>query len=195
MGAVDPDSQAIESAVATIIRALGYDLDKEPGLLETPRRVRRYLEDRVALSFDADEHLERIFPQSLDHRGQQMPVIVRKVRFASTCEHHMLPFFGFADVAYIPKENTVLGLSKFSRFIKTMSRGLWTQEQLTREIGVNLALKLSSDVMLRCTAKHTCMVVRGVEESLSDTVTMFCSGQFGRDSALLHSTLSQLDAR
>jgi GTP cyclohydrolase IA len=185
-------SAAADGAVASLIRALLHELGEEPereGLLRTPERVARmfgevlagYRQDPVALVNGA------IF--STDYRGL---VLVRDVEFYSLCEHHLLPFYGRAHVAYLA-EGRVLGLSKIPRIVDMFARRLQIQEGLTQQIGDFLWEVLQPrGVAVVVEAAHMCAMMRGVEKSGVRMVTSAMRGAFEEDAALRQELYSQL---
>src|SRR5438046_1173510 len=127
-GAGDVDHARIEAAVREILLAVGEDPDRE-GLLDTPARVARmYAEIFAGLHRDPREHLRRTFTQKYDEM-----VLVKDIRFASTCEHHLLPFFGTAHIAYLPA-GKIVGLSKLPRVVEVLARRPQVQERMTEDL-------------------------------------------------------------
>jgi GTP cyclohydrolase I len=109
---------------------------------------------------------------------------VRNLSFVSHCEHHMAPFHGTVDIAYIPREGAILGLSKFARVVTTMAAKLQVQERLTNEIAAEVQLATeSNDVAVVVKATHLCMISRGVRQPDSETVTSALQGAFYEDSS------------
>ena len=153
------DHQHIEAAVREILLAVGEDPDRE-GLLETPARVARmYAELFCGLKRDPRELLRKTFTQKYDEM-----VLVKDIRFASICEHHLMPFFGKAHIAYLPK-GKIVGLSKLARIVDLVARRPQVQERITEELADLLVEELSprrAGVILEAT--HTCMTVRGVRK-------------------------------
>ena len=170
------DFESIESAVRTILRAVGEDPDRD-GLLETPRRVAKmYAEMFSGLQQDPGRHLEVTFEESYDEI-----VLVRDIPFTSMCEHHLLPFRGVAHVAYIPN-GRVMGLSKLARVVEEVSRRPQVQERMTQTIADLIESRLGSravGVIVR--AEHSCMSIRGIRKEGSLTVTSTMRGAFRSD--------------
>ncbi|HEV2953923.1 MAG TPA: GTP cyclohydrolase I FolE [Candidatus Dormibacteraeota bacterium] len=167
-------SDPIEALVAQQLALLGEDMQRE-GLLSTPRRVARALRDLTAgyASNPADLIKSAIFESPTDD-----VILVRDVRFYSLCEHHLLPFFGRCDVAYLPAGQMV-GLSKIPRVIDAFSHRLQVQERLTRQIADCLQTTLNPrGVAVVVRARHLCMEMRGVEKQDSETVTSCMVGEF-----------------
>ncbi len=173
------DKAKIEQAVRMILEAVGEDPDRE-GLLETPRRVADFYEEVFAgLHRDPAERLTAIF--NVDHEEM---VIVRDISFQSMCEHHLLPFFGKAHVAYIPRKGRVVGLSKLARVVEDFSRRPQVQERLTAQIADLLMEKLNPlGVLVVVEAEHMCMTMRGVRKPGSFTITSAVRGVFQTNEA------------
>ena len=183
-GAVD--QQRIEAAVREILQAVGEDPDRE-GLRETPARVARmYAELFSGLHHDPRELLAKKFTQKYDEM-----VLVKDIRFASMCEHHLLPFFGRAHVAYLPK-GKIVGLSKLARVVEVVSHRPQVQERMTEEIAELLMEESGArGVAVVLEATHTCMTVRGVRKPDSLCTTSAMRGTF-RENASSRSELMAL---
>jgi len=168
-GSVDLDR--IRRAIREILLAVGEDPDRE-GLVETPDRVARmYAEVFSGLHQDPGVHLNKTFTQKYDEL-----VLVKDIRFESTCEHHLLPFIGQAHVAYIPN-GQVVGLSKIPRVIDVLSKRPQLQERLTEEVADLLMGELKAKgVAVVMEASHSCMTVRGVHKPGSSFVTSALRG-------------------
>ena len=175
-GNYDVDHDAIKKAVREILIAVGEDPDR-PGLLETPRRVAgMYAEMFSGLYLDPSRHLDVIFPETYDEM-----VLVRDISFTSMCEHHLLPFYGVAHVAYIPN-GKVTGLSKLGRVVEEVSRRPQVQERMTQTIADMIDTHLeTSGVAVVVSAEHSCMSIRGVRKPGSSTVTSALRGVFKSD--------------
>lgn len=171
------DHARIEAAVREILLAVGEDPDRD-GLQETPARVARmYAEVFSGLRTDAAAVLRKTFVQKYDE-----VVVVRDIRFASTCEHHLLPFFGKAHIAYLPN-GKIVGLSKLARVVDAVARRPQVQERITEQVADLLVQELKprgAAVILEAT--HTCMTVRGVRKPDSLCTTSAVRGSF-RDNA------------
>jgi len=176
---VTVDKAKIERAVRMILEAVGENPDRE-GLQETPRRVADFYEEVFdGLHRDPAERLSAIFNE--DHEEM---VIVRDISFQSMCEHHLLPFYGKAHVAYIPRAGRVVGLSKLARVVEDFSRRPQLQERLTTQIADLLMEKLDPHgVLVVVEAEHMCMTMRGVRKPGSTTVTSAVRGVFQTDNA------------
>jgi len=163
------DTERIKKAVREILIAIGEDPDR-PGLRDTPRRVAdMYCE--ILAGYEAEEHLTTF-------KVKSELVIVGPIRFFSLCEHHLLPFYGYCWVAYLPR-GQVLGLSKIVRIVQKYARRLQIQERMTEEIANAIAQAAGTDsVMVVLTAKHMCMMMRGVRDEYATATTSTIRGLF-----------------
>jgi len=169
------DLDRIEAAVAEILVALGEDPSRD-GLQETPARVARmYAEVCSGLHEDPADYLIRTF--DLEHDEM---VMVRDIPVYSLCEHHLLPFFGVAHVAYIPqKGGMITGLSKLARLVDGFSRRLQIQERLTSQVAGAIQRTLEPQgTLVVVEAEHLCMSMRGVQKPGAVTVTSAVHGVF-----------------
>jgi len=169
------DLDRIEAAVAEILVALGEDPSRD-GLQETPARVARmYAEVCSGLHEDPTDYLIRTF--DLEHDEM---VMVRDIPVYSLCEHHLLPFFGVAHVAYIPqKGGMITGLSKLARLVDGFSRRLQIQERLTSQVAGAIQRTLEPQgTLVVIEAEHLCMSMRGVQKPGAVTVTSAVHGVF-----------------
>ncbi|MEO2067962.1 MAG: GTP cyclohydrolase I FolE [Desulfurobacteriaceae bacterium] len=170
------DKERIEKAVREILLAIGEDPDRE-GLKDTPKRVARMYEEILAGYNDSvDNHLV-LFTEKYDEM-----IIVRDIPIYSLCEHHMLPFFGKAHVAYIPGNDKVTGLSKIARIVDVYAKRLQLQERMTEQIADAIMEKLKAKgVMVVIEAQHLCMIMRGVRKPGSYTVTSAVKGSMRKE--------------
>lgn len=183
------DSQKIRNAVKDILLAIGEDPDRE-GLKETPDRVARMLEELTSgYSDDPSVHLSKTFEQ-----GGSRSVIEKDIYFSSTCEHHLMPFFGKVHIAYIP-DGKVVGLSKLARVVDAFARRLQLQERLNAQIADAIFDELApKGVMVVVEGEHTCMTARGVKKFGSKTVTSAVRGQVPDEvKAMLFSAIGKRD--
>lgn len=173
------DKDAVREHIRGLLIALGDDPDRE-GLKDTPDRVARMYEEIFAGMYqDAAEPLSKRFHVA----GNEM-VLEKDIVFYSTCEHHLMPFFGKAHVAYIPK-GEVVGLSKIARTVEVFAKRPQLQEQLTAQIADAINEQLHPmGVMVMLEAEHTCMTMRGVKKPGSKTVSYVTRGIFAEDTAL-----------
>ncbi len=160
-----------------ILRLLGEDPQRE-GLLKTPMRVAKAMQD-LTRGYQTDP-IAILNSAKFQEPYNQM-VIVKDINFHSLCEHHMLPFYGKAHVAYIPN-GYITGLSKIARVVEAFSHRLQVQERMTLQIKdcIQEALK-PLGVMVVVEARHMCMQMRGVEQESSKTVTSAFCGAFDRE--------------
>lgn len=173
------DQAKIKEAVRMILEAIGEDPERE-GLTETPDRVARmYNEIFSGLEEDPESHLEKVFSE--EHEEM---IIVKDIPLYSMCEHHLLPFYGRAHVAYIPREGKVTGLSKLARVVEGYAKRPQLQERLTSQIADSIMRKLNAQgALVVVEAEHMCMTFRGVKKPGSKTVTSAVRGLFRRNKA------------
>lgn len=165
------NSKKIEKAVKDLLVALGEDTCRE-GLVDTPSRVARMYEEILAGYADsAETHLDRTFFEE----GSDV-VIEKDIDFSSTCEHHLMPFFGKVHIAYIP-DGKVVGLSKLARVVDVYAKRLQLQERMNNQIADAIMTHLApKGVAVVVEGEHTCMTSRGVKKVGSKTVTYAVRG-------------------
>ena len=164
----------LSETVYAMLEGLGEDPHRE-GLLKTPERVARSLR---FLTGGYSQNPEELLKNAVFTEAYDEMVVVRDIDLFSMCEHHMLPFFGKAHVAYIP-DGKIVGLSKLARVVEVFARRLQVQERLTQQIRDAIQNVLNpKGVGVVIEAKHLCMVMRGVEKLNSVTTTSAMSGQF-----------------
>jgi GTP cyclohydrolase I len=169
------DETKIKKAVKLIIEAIGED-PQRAGLIETPRRVAEmYSELFAGIGKDPKTELNVGFEE-----GHREMVIVRDIPFYSTCEHHLLPFYGVAHVGYIPnKDGRVVGASKLARVVEIVSKRPQLQERMTSSIADAIMEALKPDgVAVVVQAEHLCMIMRGIKKPGSALVTSALRGSF-----------------
>ena len=173
-----PSRQEAEDAVRTLIAYAGDDATRE-GVLDTPKRVvDAYDELFQGYREVPADSLDRTFSET---SGYNDFVLVKDIPFNSHCEHHMMPFFGLAHIAYKPTDR-VVGLSKLARLVDTYAKRLQTQENMTAQIATALEEVLKpKGVAVMIEAEHTCMTMRGVAKPGSLTLTTHFSGTFRDD--------------
>lgn len=166
----------IREAVGLLLEGIGEDAARE-GLRETPDRIARmYGEIFSGMDQDAGEHLAKTFAVASNEM-----VLVKDITFYSICEHHLMPFYGKAHIAYLP-EGRVVGLSKLARTVEVYARRPQIQEQMTIQIAEALMEHLRPQgAMVMLEAEHMCMTMRGVEKPGSKTVTVASRGCFQED--------------
>ena len=173
------DLPRIERAVREILAAIGEDPDRD-GLVDTPARVARaYAEQFSGLSQTPEDVLGTVFDADHDEL-----ILVRDIEVYSTCEHHLVPFFGRAHVAYIPNEKgQITGLSKLARLVDVYARRPQVQERMTSQIADALMRVLEPrGALVVIEAEHLCMSMRGVRKPGAKTVTSAVRGSI-RDNA------------
>lgn len=160
------DKHRIENAIKEVLAAIGEDPDRE-GLKDTPARVARMYEE---ITSGYVENAEEWLATSFDEGGCEI-VIEKDISFSSTCEHHLMPFFGKVHIAYIP-DGRVVGLSKLARVVDSYARRLQLQERFNAQIAdaVFNGLRVKG-VLVVVEGEHTCMTARGVKKIGSKTVT------------------------
>ncbi len=172
-GPVFVDQDRIRAAVREILLAVGEDPDRE-GLHDTPGRVARmYVEMFSGLGQNARDLLQKTFTQKYDEM-----VVVKDIGFESMCEHHLLPFFGKAHVAYLPR-GKIVGLSKLARVVEVLAHRPQVQERMTEELADLLMEELDArGVGVILEASHTCMTIRGIRKAQSICTTSAMRGLF-----------------
>ncbi len=173
------DEEKIQEAVKMILEAVGEDPERE-GLKETPKRVARmYKEVFSGLEQDPRELLQKFF---VTDEHEEM-VLIKDISFYSMCEHHLLPFYGKAHIAYVPSGGRITGLSKLVRVIETVARRPQLQERLTSLVAdVVMEVLEPKGVVVVVEAEHLCMTIRGVKKPGSVTVTSAVRGLFRHSS-------------
>lgn len=174
------------SVYREFLGALGHDTRRE-GLRETPRR-------HTAFLLEFCEPKEFKFT-TFEGEGYDEMIVQRGIQFYSLCEHHVVPFFGEAIVAYIPRKR-IVGLSKLARAVEYWSRGLQNQERITKNVASMIQEKLNpKGVAVSLKARHLCMEMRGVRKPGTETITTVLQGAFKKDSACRAEFMSQLGVR
>lgn len=170
-----------EAAVKTLLQYIGEDTDRQ-GLHDTPKRVvNSYSELFSGYKGDVAKVLSKQFEDPKDYSG---PILLRDIKFTSVCEHHMLPFSGRVDIAYIPDKG-VIGISKLARLVDIYAKRLQIQEKMTVQIARSLYEHLKPKaVAVKVSAKHTCMVFRGVMKDDNYLETSHFLGDYSEDRQL-----------
>lgn len=182
------DAEKVERAVRLMLEAIGEDPDRE-GLLDTPGRVARMYEEIFSgLATDPGDVLSTVFSETFDD-----VVAVRDITFYSICEHHLLPFFGRAHVAYRPSGEIITGLSKLARLVDQVARRPQVQERLTAEVADILMARLKPHgALVAVEAEHLCMAMRGVEKPGAKTLTVASRGSMAPGTEERRETLKLL---
>lgn len=166
--------EAIQKSYESIIQKLGEDTTRE-GLLNTPLRAAKAMQ---FLTKGYSEDINKVINNAIFETDNDEMVIVKNIELYSLCEHHLLPFFGKAHVAYIPS-GKVLGLSKIARIVDVFARRLQIQENLTTQIAETIKeVTGAQGVAVVIEAKHLCMMMRGVEKQNSSMTTSSMLGLF-----------------
>ena len=167
----------IDELVVSLLEEIGEDPARE-GLRRTPRRFRGALE---FLTRGYHEEPRKILEGAVFEESYNEMLLVKDIDFYSLCEHHLLPFFGMAHVAYVP-DGRIMGLSKVARLVEVYSRRLQVQERLTQEIAAELQEVLKPrGVAVVLEAQHLCMMMRGVQKQSSYAITSAMLGEFQAD--------------
>lgn len=185
------DLEKIQSAVRNILEAIGEDPERE-GLRDTPYRYAKMCEEIFSgINQEPDKHLEVCFSE----QHEEM-VLVKDIPLYSFCEHHLLPFYGKAHVAYIPRKGKVTGLSKLARVVEVYARRPQLQERLTSQIADSIMKHLKPlGVIVVIEAEHMCMTIRGVNKPGSKTITSAVRGNFRSNEATRVEALSLIHAK
>jgi GTP cyclohydrolase I len=164
----------MEEQIRHILKALGEDPDRE-GLMKTPNRVAQAL---AFLTQGYQQDPAKVINDALFTEDYEEMIVQRDIDFYSLCEHHLLPFFGKAHVAYIP-HHKIVGISKLARLVDVYARRLQVQERLTNQIANTIMEKLDPlGVAVVIEAEHLCMRMRGVEKQNSMIITSTLLGAF-----------------
>lgn len=167
----------MENLYKALIEQIGEDPSRE-GLIKTPARAAKAFK---FLTSGYQQDLKEILNGAVFTEDYQSMIIVKDIEFYSLCEHHLLPFFGKAHVAYIPK-GKIIGLSKIARIVDMFARRLQVQERLTDQIAEALESAIEpAGVVVVMEAHHLCMMARGVQKQNSYMVTSAASGEFHDD--------------
>lgn len=181
------DKEKAMAAVRMFLEAVGEDPDR-PALLGTPDRVARMAEE---LFGGTDAAAEKALSVTFDCTNDDL-VLEKDIQFYSLCEHHLLPFYGKAHIAYLPS-GRVAGLSKLARAVEAYARRAQIQEQLTEQIASAMMKYLKPrGVMVVVEAEHMCMTMRGVKKPGTKTLTYVCKGEFSDNPVLCDRVLRMI---
>ena len=181
------DHEKIEKGVRLILEGIGEDPER-PDLVETPARVARMYEEIFAgLTMDPHQYFLKLFDE-----GHQEMVLVKDIPFYSMCEHHLIPFWGKAHVAYIPGPGGyICGISKLARVVDVFAKRPQIQERLTSQIADTLVKEIDpSGVLVVLEAEHMCMTMRGVKKPGSKTTPSAVRGVFSASHATRDEAMS-----
>ena len=180
------DQEAIKGSVRTFLEAIGEDPSR-PGLEDTPDRVARMCGE-IFSAYEAPFNSPPVYYQE---ESYSEIILVRDIDFHSMCEHHLLPFYGRAHVAYIPRDGNVTGLSKIARLVSSVSSRLQLQERLTEVIAEQMMENLDPlGAMVVIEAQHLCMIMRGIKKPDSKVITSAVKGIFLKDARTRSEALS-----
>ena len=184
------DKEKIRKGVRLILEGVGEDITRE-GLVETPNRIASMYEELAAgYTDDSAKHLQTKF-----HVEDNDMVMEKDIHFYSFCEHHMLPFYGTAAVAYIP-DGEIVGLSKIARTIEVFAKRFQLQERLTAQVADTFMEELAPQgVMVLVEAEHMCMTMRGIKKPGTKTVTVVTRGVFDDNEKLQNRFYRMLERR
>lgn len=181
------DQNKIIEGVKLILEGIGEDINRE-GLIDTPDRIARMYEEIFAgMEEDAAVHLQKTFT------AENTDMIIEKdIPFYSMCEHHLVPFYGKAHIAYVPN-GRVVGLSKLARTVEVFAKRPQLQERMTTQIADAIMENLNAKgVMVIIEAEHMCMTMRGVKKPGSRTVTLSSKGVFETNNRLSNTFVSMV---
>jgi GTP cyclohydrolase I len=185
------DKNKIRKAVRMIIEAIGENPDRE-GLKNTPERIVRMYEEILSGYSDKPDKYIKVFYKQENY---EEIILVRDIALYSLCEHHLLPFFGKAHVAYIPGRNRIVGVSKIVRTVEVFAHRLQIQERLTTQIADTMMKGLKAQgVMVVIEAEHFCMTMRGVKKPGSKMVTSAVRGTFLKDAKTRSEAMSLINS-
>ncbi|HGD6296260.1 TPA: GTP cyclohydrolase I FolE [Streptococcus agalactiae] len=172
-----PNQEKMEKAIYQFLEALGENPNRE-GLKDTPKRVAKmYIEMFSELNQDPKEQFTAVFSEN-----HEEVVIVKDIPFYSMCEHHLVPFYGKAHIAYLPNDGRVTGLSKLARAVEVASKRPQLQERLTAQVAQALEDALApKGIFVMIEAEHMCMTMRGIKKPGSKTITTVARGLYKDD--------------
>ncbi|MCM8766768.1 MAG: GTP cyclohydrolase I FolE [Candidatus Omnitrophica bacterium] len=171
------DIMKIEKGMKLIIEGLGENINKK-NLKDTPKRVAKmYVEIFSGIDIDPKKVLGKVFKEDYNEL-----VLIKDINFYSICEHHFLPFFGKAHIAYLPDGNNVVGISKIARLVDVLSKRPQLQERMTNQIvDIIMNVLTPQGAMAIVEAEHMCMIMRGIKKPGTKIVTSAMRGIFLRD--------------
>ena len=183
------DEKKAQKAIKLLLESFGEDLSRE-GIRRTPERVAEFYKE--ALSGNAVDPL-KLVPVHYSTEDHEEIVLVKDISFYSLCEHHLLPFFGKAHIAYIPKKDRIIGVSKLIGLVEVFANRLQLQERLTKQIADTVMKAITPHgVMVVIEAEHLCMTMRGVKKTGSQMITSAMRGIFLKDVRTRSEALSLL---
>lgn len=182
------NQEKVEAAVYQLLEAIGENPERE-GLLDTPKRVAKmYAEMFSGLSEDPKDQFTAVFSE-----GHEEMILVKDIPFYSMCEHHLVPFYGVAHVAYLPSDGRVTGLSKLARAVEVAAHRPQLQERLTGQVANALEEAMHpKGVFVMVEAEHMCMTMRGIKKPGSKTVTTVARGLYQEDGAARREVMAMI---
>jgi len=172
------DEEKAKKAVRLLLEAFGEDTGRE-GIRRTPERVAEFYKEALSGNSVDPLKIASVHYATEDH---EEIVLVKDISFHSLCEHHLLPFFGKAHVAYIPKKDKIIGVSKLIRLVEVFANRLQLQERLTKQVADTIMKSvMPHGVMVVLEAEHLCMTMRGVKKPGSKMITSAMRGIFLKD--------------
>ncbi len=176
-----------QEAIKVILKNIGEDVTRED-LKETPDRIAR-MHKEIFSGYNEDP--KKVL-KKFNANGYDEMILVKNIEYFSTCEHHMIPFFGKAHIAYIPNKH-ITGISKLPRLVDIFAHRLQNQERLTIQIADTLTKELNAKgVAVQLSGKHLCMSGRGVKKHEAETVTTSFQGDFKKDKSLRSDFFNQI---
>ena len=183
------DEKKAQKAIKMLLESFGEDLSRE-GIKRTPERVAEFYKE--ALAGNSADPLKQVSVHYATEDHEEV-VLVKDISFYSLCEHHLLPFFGKAHIAYIPKKDKIIGISKMIRLVEIFANRLQLQERLTKQIADTVMKSVDPHgVMVVLEAEHLCMTMRGVKKPGSKMITSAMRGIFLKDVRTRSEALSLL---
>lgn len=180
----------IQEIITQLLEGIGDD-PQRPGLIETPKRIEKMYHE-IFSSINQEDFTDfKLFDN--EAIGENQDVIVTDIPFYSMCEHHMLPFFGVAHVAYVPSDK-IIGLSKIPRLVDFVSRRLTLQEKVTRDIALQMNKILHpKGVAVQTEARHMCIEMRGIKKTNSVTKSKYYDGIYQENYHLLDNFITTIN--
>lgn len=183
------DEKKAQKAIKMLLESFGENLDRE-GIKRTPQRVAEFYKE--ALAGNSVDPL-KLIPVHYATEDHEEIILVKDIPFYSLCEHHLLPFFGKAHIAYIPKKDRIVGISKIIRLVEVFADRLQLQERLTKQVADTIMKSVKPHgVMVVMEAEHLCMTMRGVKKPGSKMITSAVRGSFLNDFKTRSETMSLL---
>jgi GTP cyclohydrolase I len=172
------DEKKAQKAIRLLLESFGEDLNRE-GVKRTPERVAKFYKE--ALSGNDVDPLELVPVQYATEEHEEI-ILVKDIPFYSLCEHHLLPFFGKACVAYMPRKDKIVGVSKLVRLLGVFANRLQLQERLTKQVADTIMKSINPHgVMVVIEAEHLCMAMRGIKKPGAKMLTSAMRGIFLKD--------------